>query len=106
MDKEAILKKLRFGFSDENLIVNESDKYLALLKGAAFDIVPKESKIGQYGFVQVFASSQAEMDMLIKSVVKAGMYDCLFWVCYPKSNGNQNDDLTRETVWPVSSLIC
>ncbi|HLN75308.1 MAG TPA: hypothetical protein VK205_18590 [Prolixibacteraceae bacterium] len=104
MDKEAIFKKLKFGVSDKQLVVNAPDEYLQLLEGASFDTAPDELIMGEYGFVQVFASSQAEMEFLIKSVARAGKYDCLFWACYPKSTGKQKYDLNRDTVWPALAL--
>jgi hypothetical protein len=99
MDKEAVFRKLKFGISDENLILNAPNEYLSILEGAEFDTVPDESKMGKYGFVQVFASSQAEMEVLVQSVSKVGKYDCLFWACYPKGTGKQKYDLNRNTVW-------
>ena len=104
MDKEAIFKKLKFGTSGENLVVNAPDEYLAILQGAVYDTFLDESKMGKYGFVQVFASSQAEMETLVKSVAKAGKYDCLFWVCYPKGIGKQKYDLNRDSVWLALGL--
>lgn len=104
MDKEAIFKKLKFGVYDEQLIVNAPEEYLQLLEGASFDFAMDESKMGKYGFVQVFASSQSEMETLIKTVAKAGKHDCMFWACYPKSVGKQKYDLNRDTVWPALAL--
>ena len=104
MDKEAIFKKLKFGISGENLVVNAPEEYLPILEGAEFDTVPSESKSGKYSFVQVFASSQAEMEALVKSVAKAGRYDGLFWACYPKSIGKQKYDLNRDSVWRALAL--
>ena len=105
MDKEAIFKKLKFGISGESLIVNAPEEYLAILASAKFDTVPDDAKLGKYSFVQVFASSQAEMEELVKSVAKAGKYDCLFWVCYPKGSGKLKYDLNRNTVWDALGLI-
>lgn len=104
MDKEAIFKKLKFGLSGEKLILNAPEEYLSILKDAAFDSEPDASKVGKYDFVQVFASSQAEMEALVKSVANAGKYDCLFWVCYPKSKGKEKYDLNRDTVWLALGL--
>lgn len=104
MDKEAIFKKLKFGVSDYNLVVNAPAEYLEFLKGAGFDDQPDESKSGKYGFVQVFASSQAEMETLIKSVAKAGKHDCMFWACYPKGKVKLKYDLNRDSVWPALAL--
>jgi hypothetical protein len=99
MEKESIFKKLKFGISGENLIVNAPEEYLSILQGAEFDTTPDDLKIGKYSFVQVFASSQAEMEALVKSVAKAGKFDCLFWACYPKGSRKIKYDLNRNTVW-------
>lgn len=104
MDKEAIFKKLKFGIAENSLVVNAPEEYLSILKGADFDTVPLDSKLGKYGFVQVFASSQAEMEELIKSVAKAGKHDCLFWACYPKGSGKLKYDINRNTVWDALGL--
>ncbi|OFX63703.1 MAG: hypothetical protein A2066_12005 [Bacteroidetes bacterium GWB2_41_8] len=104
MDKEAIFKKLKFGIYDHSLVVNAPEEYLAILEGAEFDTSLDDAKTGKYGFVQVFASSQGEMEQLIKSVAKAGKHDCMFWACYPKSVGKQKYDLNRDSVWPALAL--
>jgi hypothetical protein len=105
MEKEVIFKKLKFGISGYNLVVNAPKEYLLILEGAEFDTIPEVSKLGKYTFIQVFASSQDEMEILVKSVANAGKYDCLFWVCYPKSIGKQKYDLNRNTVWTALGLI-
>jgi hypothetical protein len=105
MDKESIFKKLKFGISGENLILNAPEEYMSILKGTEFDTVPDDSKLGKYDFVQVFASSQAEMETLMQTVAKAGKHDCLFWACYPKSSGKIKYNLNRNTVWDALGLI-
>lgn len=105
MDKEAVFKKLKFGAAENSLVVNAPEEFLPALSGANFDTSQVESKLGNYGFVQVFASSQAEMETLVKSVAKAGKHDCLFWACYPKSSGKMKYDLNRNTVWDALALI-
>ena len=104
MDKESIFKKLKFGIAENKLIVNAPAEYQAILDGIEFDAVLSESKIGKYGFVQVFASSQAEMEALVKSVTQAGKHDCLFWACYPKSKGKEKYDLNRDSVWTALGM--
>jgi len=104
VDKESIFKKLKFGISGENLIVNAPEEYLSILKGSEFDTTPDDAKLGKYDFVQVFATSQAEMESLVNRVSKAGKYDCLFWACYPKNIGKEKYDLKRESVWAALAL--
>jgi hypothetical protein len=77
---------------------------LSILDGRAFDATPDDAKLGKYDFVQVFASSQAEMESLVKRVAKAGKYDCLFWACYPKSIGKQKFEINRNSVWSALAL--
>ena len=104
MDKESVFRKLKIEHSEPRLIVNAPEEYLTILSGIGFDILPKAPNTGKYGFVQVFASSQAEMEMLVKSVAADGKYDCLFWACYPKNTTRQKYDLKRETVWTALAL--
>jgi hypothetical protein len=104
MDKETVFKKLKFDTTESRLILNAPAEYLEILRDASFDSELLAFKAGQYGFVQVFASSQAEMETLILSVAKAGKHDCLFWACYPKGIGKQKYDLNRDTVWPALAL--
>ncbi len=104
MDKEAIFKKLKFGIAGESLIVNAPEEYLSILADAKFDTVPEDAKLGKYDFVQVFASSQNELEVLIKSVAYAGKYDCLFWACYPKGSGKLKYDLNQDTIWSALGL--
>lgn len=99
MEKEAVFKKLRFGLERESLIVNAPDEFLRMLEGVDFDSSPKDSTMGHYGYIQVFASSRAEMEDMLKKVEKAGKYDCILWACYPKGSGKLKYDLKRETVW-------
>jgi len=83
--------------------VNAPSEYLALLEGSSFDTEQKGE--GLYDFVQVFAIQQAELETLIKSVGKAGKFDCVFWACYPKGTGKIKSDIKRETVWTAFDLI-
>jgi hypothetical protein len=104
MDKESIFKKLKFGSPGEKLVMNAPEEYLAILTDLDFDTEPDASKIGKYDFVQVFGSSQVEMETIVKCVAHVGKYDCLFWACYPKSKGKERYDLNRDTVWLALGL--
>ena len=104
MEKEEVFRKLKIRISGNNLIVNAPDEYLAILQGVEFVSTPEVNKSGKYDFVQVFASSEAEMKKLILQVADAGKHDCLFWACSPKSVGKLKYDLKREIVWDALSL--
>jgi len=105
MKSEEIFKKLRLKVSGNLLIINAPEEYKTILKGIAFDSQLSAEKKGKYDFVQIFATSQAELENLVKHVKKAGIYDCLFWACYPKGTGKIKSDIKRETVWDAFKLI-
>lgn len=100
-----ILKKLRLGKEDKALIVNAPAEYLALLGDFSFDKKPIAKNKGAYTFVHVFATSQAELEKLVRSVDGYGKHDCLFWASYPKGTGKIKSDIKRETVWTAFDLI-
>lgn len=102
MNQEIIFKKLRLDDSKKLLIVNAPADYSAIIIGLNYDKEPQEPS---YDFVQVFATSQAELEKLVMQVGKLGKYDCLFWACYPKGTGSIKSDIKRETVWKAFDLI-
>jgi hypothetical protein len=103
MEKDAIFKKLRLNSDQKILILNAPNEYLPILEGITFDDKPQADN--QYDFVQVFGYQQDELETLLKSVQKAGKYDCLFWACYPKGTGKIKSDIKRETVWKAFELV-
>ncbi len=105
MKQEEIFKKLRLDFSKNILIVNAPDNYSNILQAVIYDTQPSELKEGKYDFVQIFATSQSELEKLAKQVSKAGKFDCLFWACYPKGTGKIKSDIKRDTVWTAFDLI-
>lgn len=105
MNVREIFKKLRLDETKNLLVVNAPGEYSAILEGIKYDKKPSAQKIGYYDFVQVFATSQAEMEKLCLEVGHAGVEDCLFWACYPKGTGKIKSDLKRETIWDALGLI-
>jgi hypothetical protein len=103
MEKEAIFKKIRLNSEQKILILNAPSEYISLLENITFDDKPKGDNL--YDFVQVFGYQQDELESLVKSVVKSGKYDCLFWACYPKGTGKIKSDIKRETVWKAFELV-
>lgn len=99
-----ILKKLRLNSTQKILIVNAPREYLEFVEELNYDTTWDMEMEGQYDFVQVFATMQAELESLIVKVSKAGKYDCLFWGCYPKGGGKIKSDIKRDTVWVAFML--
>lgn len=101
----AILKKLRIQMQQKILIMNAPDGYLDLFSGFAVDTAFERESQMKYDFVQVFGSTQMELETLLLQVKEAGKYDCLLWACYPKGGGKIKSDLKRDTVWKALELI-
>lgn len=99
------ITKLKLDKSSSSLIINAPKEYLDTLEGLSYDTKPDSSKEGNYDFVQIFATSQSELEDLVKQYGKTGKYDCLFWACYPKGTGSIKSDIKRDTVWIAFELI-
>jgi hypothetical protein len=102
MKAQEVFKKLRLGTEMKCLILNAPDEYKKVLGKIKYDV--RQGGKGQYDFVQVFATTQDELEKLVKQVSTAGKYDCLFWACYPKGTGKIKSDIKRETVWDALAL--
>lgn len=94
-----VLRKLRLSGTGNILIVNAPKEYASLLEGVEYDSKPSKKKEGSYDFVQVFGTTQSELEKLIQGVAPYGRHGCLFWACYPKLGGALTSDIKRETVW-------
>ena len=105
MDAAAIFKKLRLTDKQKILIINPPQEYVKIVQGIKYDKKPAKGSKEEYDFVQVFASSQAELEKLVVEAAPAGKYDCLFWACYPKGTGKIKSDIKRETVWKALDLV-
>lgn len=99
MTKEQLLQKLRLEGDQSVLIVNAPKEYLAMMGSRKYSTKPLKSDEGKYDFVQVFSASQTQLEKLVIQCAKAGKYNCIFWVCYPKGGGMIKSDIRRDTVW-------
>jgi hypothetical protein len=105
MIAENIFKKLRLLPTQKILVVNAPGEYLDFLGTLYYDTSVGIKMEGVYDFVQLFATTQAELEHLVKKFGKAGKYDCIFWGCYPKGRGKIKSDIKRETVWAAFQLV-
>jgi hypothetical protein len=85
--------------------MNAPDAYKAILQEFKHDELPSGGRVEKYDFIQVFATTQADLENLLKQVVPMGKYDCLLWACYPKGTGKIKSDIKRETVWAAFVLV-
>lgn len=104
MNAAEIFRKLRLEGTKKILVINAPIDYENILSGLIYDKDYNENDENSFDFVQVFATSQSELDHLIKKVGKAGKYDCLFWICYPKGGGKIKSDLKRDLIWNAFAI--
>jgi len=105
MIAENIFKKLYLTPAQKKLIVNAPREYLDFLGDMHYDTAVDGKTEGVYDFVQIFATTQAELEHLVNKYGKSGKYDCLFWGCYPKGGGKIKSDIKRDTVWTAFQLV-
>ena len=105
MKATEIFKKLKFDAAQKSLILNAPKEYKVILAEYNYDKEYNLKNANTYEFVQIFATSQAELEKLVAKIANAGKYDCLFWICYPKGTGKIISDIKRETVWKAFSII-
>ena len=99
-----IFKKLKFDESKKSLIINAPAEYIKMLTGLNFDREYNPSATTAYDFVQLFATSQSELESIVARVYHGGKFDCLFWICYPKGGGKIKSDIKRDTVWKAFEI--
>lgn len=106
MNGPDIFRKLRLDNSKKALIINAPSEYLALLENVVYNnSFDGHNKEFEYDFVQIFASTQSELERLLLQVKNAGKYDCILWACYPKGTGTIKSDIKRDSMWKALGLI-
>ena len=97
---QPVLKKLQWKETGKAvLILNAPSSYNEVL--TAFEgRVDKKVEEENYGFIQVFGTSNEEIVNLSKSVVDFLEEDGLLWLCYPKKSSKvyKGSDCSRDTV--------
>ncbi|WP_430137403.1 DUF3052 domain-containing protein [Neobacillus pocheonensis] len=97
----SVIKKLQFKDQGQDvLIINAPKAYeevMALFEGK---VHINGEMVGGYDFVQVFGTSNEELQSLARGSESYVKEDGLFWLCYPKksSKAYKGSDCSRETV--------
>lgn len=96
--RDGLAKKLRLQRGQRAAILNAPEGYARDLDPpAGTTIVPRAR--GTCDFVQVFATSQSELETLAPRVLKILKPDGLLWLTYPKSSSRLATDLSRDRGW-------
>lgn len=100
MADAALIRKLRVSAVQRALILNPPPGFLDRLHplpdGAQLHT---ESDGGVYDYVQLFATTSADVDAHFPGLFANFAPDAIFWACYPKVSSGVQTDLTRDVGW-------
>ncbi|MBD8067943.1 DUF3052 domain-containing protein [Bacillus sp. PS06] len=99
-DAVQVLKKLQFKEAGQPvLIIHSPTSYEEIIAEFQGD-VHREAKNDKYQFIQVFGTTNVELQSFAQSAVHNVETDGLLWLCYPKKSSKtyKGSDCSRETV--------
>jgi hypothetical protein len=96
----SILKKLNFKDQGQPVLVINAPKSYDEIKAAFEGEVHQQARLAMYDFVQVFGTSNEELQSNAKKAVAYVKEDGLLWLCYPKKSSKvyKGSDCSRDTV--------
>jgi hypothetical protein len=99
-EASPVLKKLNFKDQGQPVLVINAPKSYDDIKAAFEGEVHQQAELEKYDFVQVFGTSNQELQSHAKNAVSYVKEDGLLWLCYPKksSKAYKGSDCSRETV--------
>lgn len=96
-----ILKKLKLTVQNPVLLLNAPDEYADIIKEIEGEI--HNSVNGKYEFIQIFATSIADAEILVPKAIEALEGNSYLWICYPKGSSKKyKSDLNRDTAREVA----
>jgi hypothetical protein len=95
-----VLKKLNFKDQGQPVLVIHAHKSYDDIKAAFEGEVHQQAELEMYDFVQVFGTSNEELQLNAKKAVAYVKDDGLLWLCYPKKSSKtfKGSDCSRESV--------
>jgi hypothetical protein len=96
----SVLKKLNFKDQGQPVLVINAPKSYDEIKAAFEGEVHQQAELAMYDFVQVFGTSNEELQSNAKKAVTYVKDDGLLWLCYPKKTSKvyKGSDCSRDTV--------
>jgi hypothetical protein len=95
-----VLKKLNFKDQGQSVLVINAPKSYDDIKAAFEGEVHQQAVLDMYDFVQVFGTSNEELQSNAKKAVAYVKDDGLLWLCYPKKSSKvyRGSDCSRDIV--------
>jgi hypothetical protein len=99
-EASPVLKKLNFKDQGQPVLVINAPKSYDDIKTAFEGEVHQQAELEMYDFVQVFGTSNEELQSNAKKAVAYAKDDGLLWLCYPKKSSKvyKGSDCSRDSV--------
>jgi hypothetical protein len=96
----SVLKKLNFKDQGQPVLIINAPKSYDDIKAAFEGEVHQQAVLDIYDFVQVFGTSNEELQSNAKNAVTYVKDDGLLWLCYPKKSSKiyKGSDCSRDSV--------
>lgn len=105
MASTSLVKKLRLQPGQRALVLKAPEDFLQLLGELPEGVEISSSSEGDNDFVLIFVYNVAEFEAEVPLAAKAGRYDCLLWVAYPKQSSGVKTDIHRDVTWKLAEKI-
>lgn len=96
----SVIKKLNFKDQGQPVLIINAPKAYDEIAAIFEGDVHKQPELEVYDFVQVFGTSNDELQTFARNAVSHLKEDGLLWLCYPKKSSKtyKGSDCSRETV--------
>lgn len=99
MTTNPIARKLGIKPGMRALVVGAPRSYLKLLVPLPEDVVVSSTADGTYPFVQLFATSLADISKSLPHLLKHAARGAMLWIAYPKKTSGIESDLSRDLIF-------
>lgn len=100
LETHPVVKKLQFKDKGQPVLILHAPKEYEEIIASFLGEAHREASRETYDFVQVFGTSNEEIQRLARSAASAVVEDGLLWLCYPKKSSKvyKGSDCSRDTV--------
>lgn len=98
MIANPLVRKLGIKPKMRALVVGAPPPYVKLLAPLPEDVVITSTANGVHPFVQIFATSLADLGKSVPSLLKHAGEGALLWIAYPKKTSGMESDLSRDLI--------
>jgi len=101
MTTNPLVKKMRMMRDQRILIQNPPEGFLKILREFPEEVIVRHEADGVFDFILLFVNNIAGLEEYAPAAIKAGKFDCILWIAYPKRSAEIQTDINRDTGWDV-----